>query len=122
MFYSPRGQDRPAETIRYPLLSQPPPSILVFSTLETPTLDNQPFEHRVGFCDPHAETPLLAGSADLGGWGLGGWGAGGWVLQGPMGLWCSGGCQKLYGLVRKPVAALHNAAAEPLRHASKNIN
>ena len=23
-----------------------------------------------------------------------------------------------YGLVRKPVAALHNAAAEPLRHAS----
>ena len=40
------------------------------------------------------------------------------MLQGPMGLWCSGGCQKLYGLVRKPVAALHNAAAEPLRHAS----
>ena len=57
-------------------------------------------------------TPL-PGSADLGlGWG---WG---WVLLGPMGLWCPGSCHKLYGLVRKPLAALPNAATEPLRHAS----
>ena len=64
--------DPPPSTIRTVCAPQPPPSILVFSTLETPTLDNQPFEHRVGFCDPHAEAPLPAGSADLGlGLGLG---------------------------------------------------
>ena len=50
------------------------------------------------------------------GWGWG-WGRG-WVLLGPMGLWCPGRCQKLYGLVRKPLAALPSAATEPLRHAS----
>ena len=48
-------------------------------------------------------------------------GAGGWVLLGPMGLWCPRGCQKLYVLVRKPLAALHSAAGEPLRHASKYL-
>ena len=30
-----------------------------------------------------------------------------------------GRCHKLYGLVRKPLAALPNAAGRPLRHASK---
>ena len=49
---------------------------------------------------------------------LGGWGLGGWVLLGPMGLVVSPKCQKLYGLVRKPLATLHRAAEEPLRHAS----
>ena len=34
------------------VLLSPPPSILVFSTLETPTLDNQPIEHRVGLVTP----------------------------------------------------------------------
>ena len=72
---------------------------------------------------PYCSTRTTLKVAHLGAGGAGGWGlgAGGWVLQGPMGLWCSGGCQKLYGLVRKPVAALHNAAAEPLRHASNDV-
>ena len=48
------------------------------------------------------------------GWGWGGWG---WVLLGSMGLVVSPGCQKLYGLVRKPLATLHRAAGEPLRQA-----
>ncbi len=40
-------------------------------------------------------------------------GAGGWVLLGPMGLWCPRGCQKLYVLVRKPLAALHRRTTSP---------
>ena len=36
-------------------------------------------------------------------WGAGGWGS---VLLGPMGLWCPARCQKLYGLVGKPLATL----------------
>ena len=39
---------------------------------------------------------------------FGGWGAGcSWARWA---WWCPGGCQKLCGLVRKPVAALHRAA------------
>ena len=47
-------------------------------------------------------------------------GLGGWVLLGPMGLVVSPKCQKLYGLVRKPLATLHRAAGEPLRQAPNN--
>ena len=50
--------------------------------------------------------------------GLGGLGLGAGCSWARWAWWCSRGCQKLCGLVRKPVAALHNAAAEPLRHAS----
>ena len=52
--------------------------------------------------------------------GVGGLGAGGgwgWVLLGSMGLVVSPRCQKLYGLVRKPLATLHRAAGEPFRQA-----
>ena len=49
-----------------------------------------------------------------------GLGAGGWVLLGSMGRWCRRGCQKLYGLVRQPLATLHRAAGEPLRQAPNN--
>ena len=54
-------------------------------------------------------------------WGAGGWGWG-WVLLGPMGLVVAPNDQKLYGLVRKPLATLRRAAREPLRHASNEFN
>ena len=66
---------------------------------------------------PFPKVAHLGLGAGAGGWGWG-WG---WVLLGPMGLWCPRGCQKLYVLVRKPLAALHSAAGEPLRHASNKI-
>ena len=43
------------------------------------------------------------------------------MLLGSMGLSCPGRCQKLYGLVRKPLATLHRAAGEPLRQAPNDI-
>ena len=48
----------------------------------------------------------------------GGWG---WVLLGPMGLVVAPNDQKLYGLVRKPLATLRRAAEEPLRGGLENI-
>ena len=63
--------------------------------------------HRPYCCNTHRTQSCTFGA-----------GAGGWVLLGSMGLWCSRGCHKLYVLARKPLAALHRAAGEPLRHAS----
>ena len=44
------------------------------------------------------------------------------MLLGPMGLVVVQMAPQLYGLVRKPLATLHRAAGEPLRHAFSKLS